>query len=338
MTADVRSPSSAHAALIRSAPLKLTFAGGDVPAWQRKLRRKLRELLVVPANTHEPLRPTTLWRRTNKLGTIEKVTFRASANAEIPAYWCVPAGQKPLATFICLQGHSTGMHLSVGLDQETETRPINPPGDRDFALGCLRRGIAALCIEQRCFGERRETRIRRPCPRNGCHDAVTRLQLLGRTLLGERVFDVERAIDYLAARGDVDMYRVGVMGHSSGGTTSMYAAALLPQIAWCMPSGSTGTYAGTFASIYHCGCSIIPGVLQWMEMGDVLGAIAPRPLVLVSGRNDEIMPIDQARKTYRHARAIYSAAGAAGKIRFAQGPGGHDYYAKQGWSQMLKLL
>jgi|GEM_PF-4314851 len=50
----------------------------------------------------------------------------------------------------------------------------------------LRRGIAALCLEQRSFGERRE-----PCQKSvsshGCHDATMQALMLGKTLLGERV-------------------------------------------------------------------------------------------------------------------------------------------------------
>ena len=89
----------------------------------------------------------------------------------------------------------------------------------------MARGIAALCIEQRSFGERRERHQGRVST-HGCHDATMHALMLGRTLLGERVFDVDRGLDYLETRDDVDWSRVGIMGNSGGGTVSLFSAAV----------------------------------------------------------------------------------------------------------------
>jgi len=333
------SPSVGHRHLLEDAPYQLAYRGTAFKPWQSKVRKKLRELLAVPINAHEPLEVRSVWQRREKLGTIEKILFRAERDVDVPAYWCVPhAPMKPAATFICLQGHSSGMHLSIGFDRETENTPIEARGDRDFAIGCMRRGVAALCIEQRSFGTRQEVTQLHRFKHNGCHDAVGRALLLGRTICGERVFDVERGLDYLASRGDVDMTRIGILGQSSGGTTSMYAAALLPQIAYCMPSCSTARFADSIATIHHCGCNIVPGIMQWMDMGDVLGAIAPRPLVIINGKMDDIFPIASAKDSFKQAKRAYTAAGAANRVKFVEGPGGHDFYAELGWQQMLKMM
>lgn len=331
------SPSVGHAYLMRRASLQLTYRGGDVSAWQRRARRKLRELLAVPENTHQPLRVRRLWRKRTELGVIEKIVFRSEPGVDVPCYWCVPHDAKPpYRTFICLQGHTTGMHNSIAVDRETEKKSIEVSGDRDFALGCMCRGLAALCVEQRSFGTRRELVQKVTDP--GCHDADMRALLLGRTLLGERVFDVDRAIDYLESRGDVDMSRLGLMGNSGGGTTTMNAAALLPRVKAAMPSCATARIADSIASIHHCSCNTIPGVLQWLDMGDILGCIVPRPLVIVAGRTDSIFPIASARATYRHVKRIYTAAGAGDKVKFVEGPDGHRFYADLGWPVMLKML
>jgi hypothetical protein len=80
------------------------------------------------------------------------------------------------------------------------------------ALALAFDGGAALCLEQRSFGERRERKQRQVAPA-GCQDAAMHALLLGRTLIGERVYDVDRAIDYLALRGDADLRAIGVMGN-----------------------------------------------------------------------------------------------------------------------------
>ena len=64
--------------------------------------------------------------------------------------------------------------------------------------------------------------------------ADMRALLLGRTLLGERVFDVDRAIDYLESRGDVDMTTLGLMGNSGGG---LAVFAIDPETGKLRPTG-----------------------------------------------------------------------------------------------------
>jgi dienelactone hydrolase len=318
---------------------QLTYAAGDVRAWQAKMRRKLKALLRPPVNTHRPLRLRKIWKRSTPLGTIERIVFSAEPGADVPAYWCVPVGARPpYLTYICLQGHSTGMHNSIAVDREDQTTPIQVKGDRDFALGCMQRGIAALCIEQRSLGERRELCQEQISPSSGCHDAVMRSAMLGRTLLGERLFDVDRALDYLEQRGDVDMGRIGIMGHSGGGTTSMYAAALLPRIGSCLASCCFARYADSIMSIYHCSCNEVPEAANYFDMADVFGAIAPRPLVIVNGREDDIFPIDSAKKHFKQVQRIYRAAGAADRCKFVVGPEGHRFYARPAWDAMLTLI
>ena len=63
-----------------------------------------------------------------------------------------------------------------------------------------------------------------------------RALMRGRTILGERVFDVDRTIDWMASRGGFDMTQIGIMGNSGGGTTSMFAGAVLPRLTHVMPS------------------------------------------------------------------------------------------------------
>ncbi len=332
------SPSLGHLELMNSVNKQLAYVTGRFGPWQQKIRTKLKSLLLLPPNRHEPLHVRSLWKREREFGTIEKIAFRAEAGVDVPGYWCVPAKPiKPGLTFICLQGHSTGMHLSIAVDAATETQPFPVVGDRDFAIGCMKRGIAALCIEQRSFGQRVE-KLQEQKFSGFCHDAVGRALLLGRTLAGERVFDIDRALDYLDWRGDVNMKRVGIMGQSTGGTISMYAAALLPRVAYCMPSCSTARFADSIATIYHCSCNFVPGIMQWMDMGDILGAIAPRPLVIVNGKTDEIFPINSAGASFKQTKRIYQSARAANRVKFVEGAEGHRFYAEPAWNAMLKLI
>ncbi len=339
------SPSILHERLMAQRRPRLGYDGGDWRGWQRRLRRRLKQRLGWSRFEHGAkrvaLQPRTLWHREHELGTIEKVRFTAERGSDVVGYWCVPhAPAPPRATFICLQGHSTGVHNSIAVDAGDETTPIEIAGDRDFALGCMRRGVAALCIEQRGFGQRaeRRQRISQPGHHVTCHEASMHALQLGRTMIGERVFDVDRAIDYLAWRGDVSMRRVGVMGNSGGGTTSLFAAAILRRIRFAMPSCYFCTFADSIMSVHHCVCNYVPNLLDDAEMYDVAGLIAPKPVVMVNGQTDNIFPIDASRRALARLKAVYQAAGAADRCAHVVGPEGHRFYAELAWPVMLEMV
>ena len=332
------SPSVYHRNLLSQNVPSLGYDQGDVRKWQTALRRKLRQLVGDMPAERCPLRPRQLWRRPHPQGTIEKIAFTSEPYADIVAYVCLPkAAQPPYPFMVCLQGHSTGMHNSIAVQQEDETKPLEVEGDRDFALGCMSRGIAALCIEQRSFGERRE-QVQKQVSPHGCHDATMQALMLGKTLIGERVYDVDRGIDYLALRGDADMNRIGVMGNSGGGTISLFSAALLPRLAFAMPSCYFCTFRDSIMSIYHCADNYIPGLLKYAEMADIMGLFAPKPVVIVAGKEDPIFPIRATRQAFRHLQRIYNACGAKNHCHLVVGAGGHRFYADDAWPVMLNWI
>jgi len=329
------SPSENHRLLMARTTPSLQYDGGNVKAWQGKLRQKLRQLLGTVPEERCDLRPRRLWKRDHPLGTIEKVVFTSEAQADVPAYVCLPRNVKPPYGFvICVQGHNSGMHHSIGVQKEDETKPLEVEGDRDFALQAMRRGLAALCIEQRAFGERREKKQQRRFPQI-CHDSAMHALMLGRTLTGERVFDVDRGIDYLASRGDADMNLIGIMGNSGGGVISMYAAAMLPRIAFSIPSCSFSRFEDSAMVIRHCPCNFIPDLFTVADMSDITGLIAPRPVVIVNGEEDDLFPIKPTREAFSDVEQIYEAAGARGRCHHVVGDGGHRFYADEAWAVMM---
>lgn len=335
------SPSVHHQRVMKTLTPSLAWPGpgGDLRAWQRRLRAKVGELTGfadLAAQPRPPLRVRTLWRRPHELGTIEKIAFAAEPGADVLAYVCLPRDVPPPYTwFICLQGHSTGAHVSIAIPREDDGAGGIDAGDRDFGLGCMRRGLAALCIEQRAFGERRE-QVQQQIAPHGCHDASMQALMLGRTLIAERVYDVDRGIDYLERRGDADLAKVGVMGNSGGGTIALFSAALLPRIRFAMPSCYFCTFRDSVMSIYHCADNYVPGLLKYAEMADVMGLFATRPVVLVAGVKDPIFPISPTRRAFRQLQRIYAAAGAPENCRLVVGPEGHRFYADLAWPAMLR--
>jgi dienelactone hydrolase len=162
--------------------------------------------------------------------------------------------------------------------------------------------------------------------------------MLGKTLLAERVYDVDRGIDYLHTRTDCDKKRIGVMGNSGGGTISLFSAALLPRIAFAMPSCYFCTFRDSVMSICHCADNYVPGLLKHAEMADVMGLFAPKPVVLIAGKTDGIFPIKAVRSAFKDLRKIYTAAGAADRCQLVVGSQGHRFYANEAWPVLQKQL
>ena len=338
------SPLDAHLPLMDAARPEFAYTlGTPVAAWQRRLRPRLARLLgydgMPRGAERRPLAVRSLWRRASfrGLGSVEKIAFTSERGADVPAYVCLPANAEPPYSWaICLQGHSTGMHNSLAMERGDETTPIESEGDRDFAVRALREGFAALCIEQRGFGERIENP--QAAPNTDCYDATMRALMLGRTMIGERVYDVDRGLDYLATRSDVDWRRVGVLGNSGGGTVATYAAALLPRLRFAIPSCAVCTFRDSIMTIHHCLCNHVPGIYAVADMGEVAGLFAPRPMVVVAGAQDDIFPLKGVRRAYRGLRAIYRAADAERHCALVVGDGGHRFYADGAWAALRRMI
>ena len=307
--------------------------GEDFQALQQKARAALIEKLGISQKLSAPrvpLEPKVLWSRKVENGTIFKAVLQSEADYDLPIYLCVPFGKGPFPVWICVQGHGTGMHASISVKWQDESTFKYDGGDRDFAIQCLAKGYAALCVEQRAFGEKscRDDR------NYGCRRLALHNLMFGETLIGNRVFDVDRAIDFIYSRDDLRNDRIGIVGNSGGGTTSIYSGAILPRLTHVMPSSCFSTYKDSILANNHCPCNYFPGMLDWADMGDLAGLCAPKYLVIVNGVNDTIFPIEPAKAEFERARLIYKAAGFPERCRMVIGSAGHRFYKEDAWPVM----
>jgi hypothetical protein len=73
-------------------------------------------------------------------------------------------------------------------------------------------------------------------------------------------------------------------------------------------------------------------------MGDLAVMIAPKKLVVVSGKEDDIFPLFGVHEVYGEIARLYEAADAADHCALVEGEGGHRFYADDAWPVMKKLL
>ena len=312
--------------------------GGDEPLedWQAKAREKLTELLGLPYEKCDPLFEVEYRDETEEYDET-RFTFRTEPDCFAPAHFLSPKHspfEKP-PVMICLQGHSTGMQISLGRFKFPGDAKEVDDGDRDYALEAVRRGFCAVALEQRCFGERGGT------PRPDCYNASMTALLSGRTTIGGRVWDISRLIDMLETEfADVcDPSRVYCCGNSGGGTATFYAAALEPRIRGAIPSCAFCTFADSIGAMYHCACNYVPRIRRYFDMAELAGMIAPRPLVIVSGEKDDIFPLAGAQSEFERVKNTYYANSAAPENAVhVIGPGGHRFYAAPAWERFLAMI
>ena len=327
-----------------SAPLRMTFREAQsrkqTEKWQSQLRPKVLELIGGFPRDRTSLSPMLLEKRDFGAYTREKFVFTSQPGVQVLAYLLLPAKrQSSVPVMICIPGHGRGVDDIVGIDNKGRDRTDRDGYQRDFALQVVDAGMAALAIEPMAFGCRRDAPTKKKgLGASACQPAAGAALLLGETMIAWRAWDVTRAIDWLETRSDLDAKRVGCMGISGGGTCTVFAAALEPRIKVAMVSGYLNTFRDSILSIAHCMDNYVPGILNWCEMYDVAGLIAPRPLFIESGDKDSIFPVEASRESYRKVRRVYEALGAGDAVAQEVFAGEHSFHGKEGIPFLKRML
>jgi hypothetical protein len=321
--------------LYAAAPRRLRFNARtrqQAEQWQHELRTRLTELIGGLPRERQPLRPVTLETRAFSGYRREKIVFDSRPGVSVLAYVLIPTrARTPAATMICVPGHGRGVDDIVGIDEAGKDRTDKAGYQHDFAIQVAEAGMAAVAIEPIGFGCRRDPlNARQGLSRKACEPVAGGALLVGETMIAWRVWDVMRTLDYIATRAELDSSRVGCMGISGGGTVTVFATALEPRIRAALVSGYLNTFRDSVGSLAHCIDNYVPGILNWAELHDIAGLIAPRPLFVESGEQDNIFPIAASVESVRQVREIYGVFDAADRIDHEVFPGEHSFWGKRG--------
>lgn len=307
----------------------------DFSVWQSEARKKLCNLIGLDKFEKCEDKLQIEYTKETQEYTETRFLFQSEEGYFVPCHLRVPTGaDKPLPVVICLQGHSTGMHISLGNPKFEGDEQTIKGGDRAFAERIIKEGFCALAIEQRHMGE---------CGGNEkgpqCYIPSMADLLIGRTVIGERVWDIQRAIDVLEKHfPQIDKNKVMCMGNSGGGTTTFYAACVDERICAAMPSCAVASFDDSIAAMSHCSCNFVPGIRNYFDMCDLGAIIAPRPLVIVTGKEDPIFPVDSAKKMAAYIKDMYEKANASERFAHVIGEGGHRFYADDSWPVMHSVI
>jgi len=316
------------------APLRLTFRAtnaAEFEAWQAALRAKLTELMGgFPART--PLQAELLETKQFDKYTRQAFTLQSRPGVTVSGYLLLPAqGARPYPTVICVPGHGRGVDDIVGIDEHGQERTDKAGYQHDFAIQAVEHGLGAVAIEPMAFGHRRDARTAgKGATATACQPAAGAALLLGQTMIGWRVWDVMRTLDWIETQSALDSKRVGCMGISGGGTCTLFSAALDTRIKAAFVSGYLNTMRASIMSLSHCIDNYIPGILGWAETYDVAGLIAPRPLFSEGGNRDPIFPVEATVDSFHRVKKVYELCGKPDRVQQEIFDGEHEFHGKQG--------
>jgi hypothetical protein len=304
-------------------------------AWRDAFRPRLRQALGLD-NMESDLsgyQPKARQRGVEELDDFfrEQWVLWVEPTVPLPFYLLRPkaaSGRRPLV--LTPHGHNHP-HIYAGIAYDEKERQSMVEGQRDIAVQAVREGYITIAPTTRAFGETRRKEDAEKGLVCSCRIHLMHGLLVGRTPIGERVWDMSRLIDWALKRDDVDGARIAITGNSGGGTVSLFAAACETRISVAVPSCYFCTFAGSIGSIHHCDCNYVPGILRLGEMYDVAGLTAPRPFCAIAGKKDEIFPIRHVRTAFERLKQIYRVAGVEDRCELHVGKEGHRYYSRGAW-------
>ncbi len=328
-------------------PPELAFDGdaADYPAWRSRFWDRYRRCL---GRWPTPVDPELTVASEEDRGdhTRYKVYYNSSPGVTVPAWLLVPKGIKPgekRPGILAAHGHGNGKDDTVGVDHGDPAKAgLMRRLNYGYATQAVLHGYVTIAPDWLPFGERRPPVEWSRVGRDPCNVVGMAWQYYGYTLLGQNVWDGMRALDILAARPDVDAERLGVLGLSFGGTMTTHMAINDPRIKAAVISGYLSTVKGDAVTMRgkgnFCGAQHVPGLLRIGDIPDMIGLIAPKPLLIEAGRADDCFVIDDVRVAYKQLSRIYAAAGAQDRLAYDEHDGQHEWHGVAAWEWLARWL
>lgn len=321
--------------LLKLQKQSMAYDGTNLDAWKTVARAKLSELLGMDKFAKVDAELEIEYEKKINNATEIRFTFQSEQGYRVPCHLWLPDGVQNPPVMICLQGHSKGMHISLGRPKYEGDEETISGGDRDFCVRAIEEGYAAIALEQRNFGE---------CggDENGprCFESSMTALLMGRTTIGERVWDVSRLIDVIEDRfaDKVDVNKICCMGNSGGGTATAYVAALEDRIKLAMPSCAMCAFKDSIGAMKHCSCNYVPKMAEFFDMGDLMAMACPKYFLQVSGITDHGFLIAGAEEVFGKGKKAYEAIGEESRCTLVKANGGHRFYADDAWPVVHKYM
>ncbi|MBC7289067.1 MAG: alpha/beta fold hydrolase [Armatimonadetes bacterium] len=232
-----------------------------------------------------PLSPTIAVTKRSPGAVIEQVEFNSPCGGRVAGLLIRPTAveRPPVILFL----HGLG-----GSKKDAQSA----------AALLMARGVAVFGLDAACHGDRRK---------EGEEFFSADLQKTKDHII-QTVIDYRRAIDYLATRDDVDAGRVGLIGASLGAILGAMVAGVDQRVCAALLIVGGGNWRTIFTQSRHPAAEALRAAIgakpeAVASIDDVdpvryVGMISPRPLWMVNGKQDDIIPRAAAEALFEAAK------------------------------------
>lgn len=280
----------------------------ELGTW-KKDRVQVREILQnllgdIPPRPKQP--KIKIVSREKKNGyVLEKFLIDNEIDSWIPGYLAIPTNVKgKVPVVVGLHGHGSNKDHIFGSDPDTH---------QDVLALLVSNGFAVMAIDSYFNGERRGQGPAGTLEMQKGVDQESSLFKInlwfGRSLWGMQLRDEQIALDYLTSRPEIDAEKIGVEGMSMGSTRAWWLAALDERIKAVVGVACFTRYKELIEQrelrahgIYY----FVPGMLNHFDTEAVMGLIAPRPFLALTGDSDKGSPLSGMIVLQKKLDTIYS--------------------------------
>jgi hypothetical protein len=199
-------------------------------------------------------------------------------------------------------------------------------GTRAFARLANQRGFLAVSVKW--YGE---------ADGEGYDEAVFQLanRHPGVTPMGKWIWDLQRVVDYIASRPDVDASRIGIIGHSLGGKMALYGAAFEPRIKAIVSSEpGISLKFSNYQDFWYLG-KAIEKLPKDSDQHELLALMNPRPFLLIAGESADG---DKSWPFLASAQQVYDNKNFIGMINHRSGHSPTDDSVQKAFEWLERFL
>ena len=313
---------------------KLAFKAStlkEANEWKKSLRSRLWELLGESHTPGESKSQAKLLNKDKLEGyTREKWELEVVPGRSMPFYILRPDGVSgKYKTVLCLHGHGNGAKDIIGMPVDEKAADLIRTINTDYALQCVKKGWCAVAPDLFAFGERVDyVEDARPGFDGGCEKPFLNAVQVGKNLIGIRAKDVCVLIDWMTAQKDLDTAELPCIGLSGGAMMTMYVTALDERVKRAIIAGYMTEARASVLAIRHCSCNYVPNLFNWADFPDIGCLIAPRFLIIQSGKKDGIFPIESVRNSYEKIKKCFNLYSKPENVLLHEHEGFHSFWSK----------
>jgi hypothetical protein len=254
----------------------------EAEAWQQDVRKRVWPLLklndLVAKEAAIALHPAQLSSERKDGYELQEIEINSTPTRRIKVLVARPAAVgSPRPAVVCIHGHGGNRRIVHEADSLY----------RGFAAALAKRGYVTIAADV------------------GQHTVYE----ADRTLMGERLWDLMRCVDYLESLPEVDKSRIGCGGLSLGGEMAMWLGGMDTRIAATASCGFLTRMDQMEQN--HCLCWKFDGLRELVDFADIYSLTAPRALLCQNGLQEppSQFPVSLAAEALREIGLIYADYG-----------------------------